>query len=141
MITGHVPFEADNFMSILTLHLTQETPLMGPALAEVGAPPGLEMVVQRALAKDREQRFSSIDEMAQAILDADGGRTAQIPLQPVSPSRQLPVQPAGPARSRSRPWITAGRWRVPPPAAARRRSSRSSASWPRRGSASAPTSA
>jgi serine/threonine-protein kinase len=76
MICGHVPFEADNFMGILTMHLTQETPLMGPKLAEVGAPPGLEHVVQTALAKEKDHRYRSIDELVADILALDDGLSA-----------------------------------------------------------------
>jgi len=87
LVTGDVPFRADNFMGILSLHLTEAPPPITAAqLGLVGAPAGLAGVVARALAKDREQRFHSIDEMAQAILDAEAGIGVEAPAaQPAAP--------------------------------------------------------
>src|SRR5690606_40646290 len=53
-------------------HLGDEPPPITEAqLRLVGAPPGLAAVVARALAKDRDQRFATMDELAQAIAAAE----------------------------------------------------------------------
>ncbi len=81
LITGHVPFSADNFMGILSMHLTEEPPEVTPEqLAAVDAPPELAAVIARALAKDRDQRFSTIEELADAIRAIDQG-VAPVPVQ------------------------------------------------------------
>ncbi|MEZ4401888.1 MAG: protein kinase [Kofleriaceae bacterium] len=68
LVTGRVPFEAENFMGILSLHLTEPPPPIGAdALAEIGAPTELEAIIARALAKSRAERWQTIDEMANAI--------------------------------------------------------------------------
>ncbi len=73
LLTGHVPFQADNFMGVLSLHLTEPPPVIPPAtLALSGAPPELTDIVARGLCKNREERWQSIDEMAQAIRALDG---------------------------------------------------------------------
>jgi serine/threonine protein kinase len=88
LITGKVPFEAENFMGILSLHLTEPAPPIGPAaLAEIGAPPELEAIIDKALAKSRADRWETIDAMANAIR-ALHGEDAQPELEPKVPRVQ-----------------------------------------------------
>jgi serine/threonine-protein kinase len=76
LISNRVPFEADSFMGVLSRHLADPVPLLGAALAEVGAPAELDAVVQTAMAKDRQARYPSIDALAEAVRSADeAGRT------------------------------------------------------------------
>jgi serine/threonine-protein kinase len=73
LVTGRVPFEAENFMGVLSLHLTEPPPAISPeSLDMIGAPRVLAQVIERALAKDRNQRYSSIDELARAVRSASG---------------------------------------------------------------------
>ena len=68
LITGRVPFEADNFMSVLTLHLMEPPPQIPLAtLDAVGAPHELAAIITKGLAKDRNDRWSTIAEFASAI--------------------------------------------------------------------------
>ncbi len=80
LITGDVPFRADNFMGILSLHLTDPPPPIAPEmLAKVGAPPALASVCMKALAKEKADRFQSVNEMAEAVLAAEGGKAVTLP--------------------------------------------------------------
>jgi serine/threonine protein kinase len=68
LVTGRVPFEADNFMGVLTLHLTEPPPMIPPEIFDlIGAPRELAGVIDRALQKDRSMRWSTIDELANAV--------------------------------------------------------------------------
>ncbi len=68
LVTGRVPFEADNFMGVLSLHLTEPPPSIPYEVFDrIGAPRELAEVIDRSLLKDRNQRFSSIEEMANAV--------------------------------------------------------------------------
>ena len=88
LVTGKVPFEAENFMGILSLHLTEPPPPIDPSvLAEIGAPPELESIIGKALAKSRAERWETIDEMANAIR-ALHGEDAQPVLEPRVPRVQ-----------------------------------------------------
>jgi serine/threonine-protein kinase len=61
MASGKVPFDADNFMGILTQHM-YKAPV--PILALVPAPeipPGLDAVIQKCLSKKVDQRYASMD--------------------------------------------------------------------------------
>jgi serine/threonine-protein kinase len=64
MASGKVPFDADNFMGILTQHM-YKAPV--PILALVPAPeipPGLDAVIQKCLSKKVDGRYSSMTELA-----------------------------------------------------------------------------
>jgi serine/threonine protein kinase len=75
LVTGRVPFEAENFMGVLSLHLTQPPPAIPVDVFDsIGAPRALAQVIDQALAKDRTQRFASIDELARAVRQASGDK-------------------------------------------------------------------
>ena len=66
MVTGSVPFDADNLMGILTKHLYE--PPKAPREINPNVPADLETVVQRCMAKDAEQRYQT---MAEVVADLD----------------------------------------------------------------------
>jgi serine/threonine-protein kinase len=73
LVTGRVPFEADNFMGVLSLHLTEAPPAIPEAVFDrIGAPRELAMVIDRALAKDRAARWQTIDDFANAVRAISG---------------------------------------------------------------------
>ncbi|MGE0871757.1 MAG: serine/threonine-protein kinase [Kofleriaceae bacterium] len=73
LITGRVPFEAENFMGVLSLHLTEPPPLIpDEVLDRIGAPRELARIVDKALEKERDQRWLSIDDLANAVRVASG---------------------------------------------------------------------
>jgi len=89
LVTGRVPFEADNFMGVLSLHLTEQPPSIPPEVFDrIGAPRELAAVIDRALLKDKNQRWNTIDDLANAVRIVCGD-----PL----PSASIAMQKAGPA--------------------------------------------
>jgi serine/threonine-protein kinase len=77
LVTGRVPFEAENFMGVLSMHLTQAPPVVSAEVLDaIAAPRGLAQVIDHALAKDPSQRFASIDELARAVRQASGDKPA-----------------------------------------------------------------
>ena len=87
LVTGRVPFEAENFMGVLSLHLTEPPPVIAPETFDrIGAPRALAGVIAKALEKDRNARWQSIDELANAVRTVCGdpipsGATGHIPQQ------------------------------------------------------------
>ena len=65
MFTGEEPFTGDEPRSIIMKHLTQPPP--GMRKINSGVPDWLEKVVTKALAKDRDQRYSSLKEVLEDI--------------------------------------------------------------------------
>jgi serine/threonine-protein kinase len=67
LLTGTVPFPGDGFGAIIVAHLTQAPPPLRSIRPQV--PPELEAVVLRAMEKDRNNRFQTMDEFAAALGD------------------------------------------------------------------------
>jgi serine/threonine protein kinase len=65
MITGELPFKGDYDQSIIYSILNEDSPSVKELRPEV--PNLLEQVVQRALQKESDSRFSSIDELLQGL--------------------------------------------------------------------------
>ncbi len=64
-LTGRKPFIAADPMATLTAVLTQEPPR--PTAVEGGIPLGLELVIQRAMAKKPEERYQDMRELERAL--------------------------------------------------------------------------
>ncbi|HEY3498963.1 MAG TPA: serine/threonine-protein kinase [Polyangiaceae bacterium] len=77
LATGRVPFDADNFMGVLTQHMYKAPPPLrdvAPKTSEISA--GLEAVIVKCLAKRPEHRYQS---MAELVVDLDRLRAGAAP--------------------------------------------------------------
>jgi len=63
MVTARVPFDADNLMGILTKHLYEQPIAPRDLPPPVEAPPALEAVIMKALAKKPELRYQTMQEL------------------------------------------------------------------------------
>ena len=66
MLTGQQPFQADTPMAVVIKHITDPVPhirKINPQLSE-----GADTVIQKAMAKDRNERFATAVEMTNALL-------------------------------------------------------------------------
>lgn len=91
LLVGRVPFDAPTEFEIMKLHLDAPIPVVHQMRADV--PPFVDALLQRACAKDREQRFSSCQEFLEAL---DRGvalwrapQTSVLPMQVVPPATGL----------------------------------------------------
>jgi len=74
MLTGRLPFEAESFAELLVAHLTQApTP---PRALNYGIPDYVQTVILRCLEKDRDKRYSTIDEVSAALISGSPGAVA-----------------------------------------------------------------
>ena len=65
MASGKVPFDADNFMGILTQHMYKSpAPIRALVPQPQEVPPGLEAIVLKCLSKKVELRYQSMEELA-----------------------------------------------------------------------------
>ncbi|MBI2395284.1 MAG: serine/threonine protein kinase [Deltaproteobacteria bacterium] len=123
---GRVPFDADNFMGILTQHM-YKAPVPPRALPECppDLSPGLEVIVMRCLRKKPEERYQSMQELADDLdrlmngevpkaaqemmaLSAGYQSIAASALQAAGMPKPIPGQPPGAATKRSKWPIFAG---------------------------------
>jgi serine/threonine-protein kinase len=65
MVSGKPPFESDSAMTIMMMHLNDPVPDV--RMISPDTPPALKAVIERALAKNPNDRFQSAGEMAAAL--------------------------------------------------------------------------
>ncbi len=70
MLTGRTPFHSDTPVGYLRKHLMEEPPPFRAVEPGLLVPPRIESVVMKALTKDRNQRYGSVLEFAQAFAQA-----------------------------------------------------------------------
>lgn len=75
LASGRVPFDADNFMGILTQHMYKAPiPIRALVPAPPDVPPGLEAIVLKCLSKHPEQRYQSMEELLEDLVRLGEGR-------------------------------------------------------------------
>ena len=67
-LTGQVPFDGDNFMRVLSRHLTEPLTLPSTMAPDAAISPAVESIVVKALSKKREDRYQSMLEFEEALL-------------------------------------------------------------------------
>jgi serine/threonine protein kinase len=65
-LTGKVPFEGENALSILLAHSQEQAPTLPKQI-----PMWLQTVVAKAMAKDREQRYQTMTDFRRALLEKE----------------------------------------------------------------------
>ncbi|MCC7206218.1 MAG: PD40 domain-containing protein [Anaerolineae bacterium] len=96
MLTGRLPFSGDTPFSMMHMHVYEAPPSLQSARPEL--PPALQQVIDRAMAKDRDNRYASAGELAAALRGVIGGYGAPVapPPTPIQADLTAPV-PAGSA--------------------------------------------
>ena len=76
LLTGAVPFSSSNsFMDTLVMHLENPVPAVTSRVPLGPEGPQLDAIVRTAMAKDPADRYSSMRDLAEALLAVDGGAT------------------------------------------------------------------
>ena len=99
MLTGAVPFDRESDEAKLWAHLSEPPPL--PSTLRPDLPAGFDDVVQRALAKEPEERHPSAGDLGRAARSAAGGADA-------GPERTVARGAAAPAGAPSVPGLLDG---------------------------------
>ncbi|WP_437728735.1 serine/threonine-protein kinase [Sorangium sp. So ce861] len=92
-LTGQRPFERSDPTAMLLAVMTEEPP--APRTVNPEIPPDLELIVQRAMAKEREGRYASMGELTSALAPFE--------------EAPLPAQPPSARTTLARPSVTLGR--------------------------------
>lgn len=127
LIAGRPLFDQETIGQLVTAILHQQP----PTLAELGCqvPEGLDAVIQRALHKDCEHRYQTVEELSAALAPFESDAQRLTPAQPV---RELAVSTMRPGRVRSVPAAESLRFEAASPVARRAGSlvSRLRRGWP-----------
>ncbi len=98
MVTGRLPFSADNQLALLAMHVSKQPP--SPRQYVPLLSPQVERVMYKALEKQPEQRYGSAAELAEAFCRAVNTNAADAALEQVEPDattvnvKQLAAVPA-----------------------------------------------
>jgi hypothetical protein len=94
MTVGRVPFDAENPLSILSMHLNEPPKRFSEVLPGIELPVGLENLVLKCLAKQPAERFGSMREVEQALAAIERGEEIEIdvPISVAPPAHELPLQ-------------------------------------------------
>ena len=71
MLAGRKPFESDDKVKLISMHLAHAPPRLREANPNIDVPVALEQVVLQALEKSRENRFATATAFLQALDDAE----------------------------------------------------------------------
>jgi serine/threonine-protein kinase len=100
-LTGKGPFGREGEVAVMHAHLTEPPPLLTGVRPDL--PKGLDQVIARAMAKDRDERYSSCEELIAAARAAALGRAPTaarlVPAEEPPPAAAAPEAPpadAGP---------------------------------------------
>jgi hypothetical protein len=96
MVSGRPPFEADSAMTTMMMHLNDPVPDLRQI--QPGTPPELVAIIEKSLAKNRNQRYASAAEMSTAlskILDRmyTAAAGATLVSEGMPPETTLPAEP------------------------------------------------
>jgi serine/threonine protein kinase len=93
MLTGIVPFESDELVKVMAMHLSQLPVSINAVNPELHFPDRLEAVVARALTKNPDQRYQSMEEFGLALDSVDTLEPVQQKSVPVTTLKDIPVGP------------------------------------------------
>lgn len=103
LVTGELPFTGEGFLDVALLHMNEPPPPLANYLEPEQIPHGLEQVIGRALAKQREDRFPTMAAFGRALLEVGDEPAQSQPASPVDRERAVPrtnlgwTRPAMPA--------------------------------------------
>ena len=100
MLAGMVPFDAESSLGILMKHLNDPPPPIS------GISPNMQLIIDRALAKDPEIRYATAKEMADEFTAVFNGHTVSVETLRLSNIAKMPVEK--PKQARPFPWMWAG---------------------------------
>lgn len=73
MLTGRVPYSGNSTVEVLMAHMQESLPMMPIRGAQPSLPAGIERVLQRALAKNPNERYQSGASLLEAVTEAFAG--------------------------------------------------------------------
>jgi serine/threonine protein kinase len=93
MLTGKLPYQSDTPMGMAVKHITEPVPHILDFKPDL--PAGCEMIIERAMAKDPEARFTTATQMVEVLAAVAGGEMALTDLYPGA-ADTLPTSDAEP---------------------------------------------
>jgi tRNA A-37 threonylcarbamoyl transferase component Bud32 len=91
VLTGDVPFRADDVPRVLLMHLREPVQPPRERCPELEIPTGAQEIVMRALEKKRDDRWQSMSEVQQRLIDVEAAPAAEAAPPKPAPTKALPA--------------------------------------------------
>jgi len=101
MLTGKQPYEADTPMAVAIKHITDPVPHIRHTNPKL--PEGMETIIQKAMAKNKNDRFTTAVEMTDALREVARNVTTKLSPAPALTSTALQVEPTVKAEAKALP--------------------------------------
>jgi eukaryotic-like serine/threonine-protein kinase len=88
LATGRVPFDAENFVGILSQQLYQDPEPPRQAAPKANIPAAFEAIILKCMHKKPERRYQSMQELREELLELEH-RIGKLPLDPVNESGRV----------------------------------------------------
>lgn len=79
MLAGQAPYKGSSAVEVLMKHMQEPLPVVPLRSVQPPVPPGIEAVLQKALAKNPNERFQTGRALVEALLEAYAGRQLVVP--------------------------------------------------------------
>jgi tetratricopeptide (TPR) repeat protein len=115
-LTGQLPYQKEGDVSKMWAHVSEPPPVISAVAPDL--PPSLDAVIERAMAKERSERYPSAGDLGRAVLAAVEGVAAAEPERSVAQGAAAPKAPPaapGGATITDEPAAEAVDWQVPLP--------------------------
>lgn len=96
MLTGKQPYEADTPMAVAIKHITDPVPHIHQTNPKL--PASMDTIIQRAMAKDKTQRYPTAVEMTNALRESARDETIKLQTKIVAPTVKARVQSSLPKK-------------------------------------------
>ena len=108
LLTGHVPYEGTSAVAVAQAHLSEPIPSLASLAPDLELTPQIDAICQRAIAKDKDDRWPSAGALIRALDDAIGAGQTQpadrpTVLSPIRPSGAAPRRVVAPVPRQQRP--------------------------------------
>ncbi|HVH47362.1 MAG TPA: serine/threonine-protein kinase, partial [Labilithrix sp.] len=117
MVTGRRPFDSDDPTSTLSMVLTEDP--VRPREIDQRVPEALELIIQRAMAKDANDRYASMSDLEKALSSFTGGSSMAAPsgnaMMPAVQAPAIELRATGAARAFDVAKAMLGSGSMPPP--------------------------
>lgn len=116
MITGKRPFDSDDPTSTISMVLTQDP--QRPREIDARIPEALELIVQRAMAKDARDRYQTMAELEKALaaFESSSAILPSVPVMPLAVAEGVDPKATGARRAFDAMQVVLGSSSVAPPA-------------------------
>jgi len=76
LLTGQQPYHGDTPMSVVVKHITDPVPHILDVKPDL--PPDIEVIIDKAMAKDRNERFQNVQSLADALTTVASGKSLSL---------------------------------------------------------------